>query len=178
MNINDGANIYFSSSIKGLTNNDPEFNFKIVKYLKNKGFRVLSEHVAGLSKKEKDDLFLKNTGIDIRKLENTEPWTVAYKVDMDWVDKADYLIAIVDGPSHGVGMEIMIAILKEERGLNRTEIVCLVHKDNLNNLSWMIRGIPKKYLNFQLQPYTDFDSVISILDAFLNTNTLQDPKNS
>lgn len=86
---------------------------------------------------------------------------------MAWVDECDYLIAVVDGPSHGVGMEIMRALMKEERGLNKTQILCLVHKETYPRLSWMIRGVPENYKNFSLEKYTNLKDAISLVEDFI-----------
>lgn len=159
--------IYFSGSLQGIKHKDPEFSYKLVQHIKNKGYVVLSEHVAARNQNEQDDIFLNRTGIDRRDPSIKEPWISAYKIDMDWVDEADYLIAVVDGASHGVGMEIMRALLKEERGLNKTKILCLVHEDKLSTLSWMLRGVPKKYKNFRIKTYTNLDTAIISIDSFL-----------
>lgn len=159
--------IYFSSSLQGVKHKDSEFCFKLVQYMKSLGCNVLSEHVAARTNDERDDLFLERTGIDRRDKSLTEPWFITYKEEMKWVDEADYLIAIVDGPSHGVGMEIMRALLKEERGLNKTQILCLVSTENYYKLTWMLKGIPKEYDNFVLSTYNDFDEAKMLVDEYI-----------
>ena len=165
--INHKNKIYFSGSLQGVKHKDPEFSYKIVQHMKSKGFDVLSEHVAARNQTEQDDIFLEKTGIDRRNPNIIDPWVSAYKIDMGWVDTADYLVAVVDGSSHGVGMEIMRALLKGERGLKRTKILCLVHEDKLNTLSWMLRGVPKEYKNFHIRTYTSLESAIFAVDSFL-----------
>ena len=158
--------IYFSGSIKGILNTDPNFSWDLVQYMKSLDFNVLSEHVAGRDKEERDELFLKNTGVDINKVED---WAaVAYEWDMKWVDECNYLVSVVDGPSHGVGMEIMRALLKKERGLNETKILCLVHEDRFDKLPGMIKGVPRdQYPNFDVQTYVDIESAKKTVDKFL-----------
>ncbi|MCA9302384.1 hypothetical protein H6802_03290 [Candidatus Nomurabacteria bacterium] len=162
--------IYFSGSLQGIKHKDPNFSYGLVQYMKSNGYDVLSEHVAARTHDEQDDIFLEKTGIDRRNPSTNDPWISAYKIDMDWVDEADYLIAVVDGASHGVGMEIMRALLKEERGLNKTTILCLVHEDNLDKLSWMLRGVPKEYNNFKVSTYKDLESAIKVVCSLLNTH--------
>lgn len=160
--------IYFSGSIQGINHTDPNFGYNLVSFMTSLGFKVLSEHVAARSRDEQDNIFMKNTGVDRSDISGKELWENAYKVDMNWVDEADYLVALVDGPSHGVGMEIMRALLKEERGMNQTKILCLTHKDNFDMLSWMLKGIPESYSNFTLETYSDLDSAKSITKKFLS----------
>jgi hypothetical protein len=159
--------IYFSGSLQGVKHSDPAFSWDLVQHMKSLGFDVLSEHVAARTHDEQDDIFLEKTGIDRRDPNVEDPWFSAYKIDMDWVDAANYLIAVVDGPSHGVGMEIMRALMKEERSLNKTNILCLVHKDNKARLSWMIRGVPESYDNFKVVTYMDTDNAKEIVEKFL-----------
>ena len=161
--------IFFSNSLQGVKHKDPEFGYKLVQHIKSMGYDVLSEHVAAKNSNERDALFLRKTGMDRKDLKGQELWINAYKIDMDWVDEADYLIAVVDGPSHGVGMEIMRALLKEERGLNRTEILCLVNEEKLEALTWMLKGIPKKYNNFQIKTYKNLQTAIKAVESVLDS---------
>lgn len=158
--------IYFSGSIYGIKHKDPDFSWDLVQHMKEKGFNVLSEHVAGRNRKEMREIFKKNTGVDQGNKE--ERYFVAYEWDMKWVDECNYLIAVVDGPSHGVGMEIMRAILKSERGLNTTKILCLVHEDNIKSLSGMIQGVPREqYPDFKVEEYTDLENAKDIVNRLL-----------
>ena len=158
--------LYFSGPIQGIQQIDPNFSWAIVQYIKSLGYDVLSEHVAGRTKQENTKILLEKTGID--RTSEKESWWGVYKVDMNWVDEADSFVAVVDGPSHGVGMEIMRALLKPQRGLNETSIICLVHQENLNKLSWMIRGVPvEQYPNFHLETYTNIDNAKSVLENLL-----------
>jgi hypothetical protein len=75
------------------------------------------------------------------------------------------VVALVNGPSHGVGMEIERALLKPERGLPLTPILCLIRADLLEKLTWMIRGIKQE--GFYLKTYTDLDSAQKIIFDFL-----------
>jgi hypothetical protein len=158
--------VYFSASIKGEQNIDANFGWELVTYIKNLGFKVLSEHVAGRSAQEKQTLFRKNTGVNY--LDNSRPYEIVYAEDFKMLDRARYFVGIVDAASIGVGMEIMRCLLKPHLGLNETPTLCLVHANNLNNLSWMVRGITKQhYPNFSLKTYTSMGSAQLIVKEFL-----------
>jgi len=158
--------IYFSGSIEGVKHKDTNFSWELVQYMKELGFNVLSEHVAARDRKEMSKLFHKNTGLG--KTAPDKKYLVAYEWDMKWVDECNYLIAVVDGPSHGVGMEIMRAILKPERGLNETKILCLVSEENIGKLSGMIQGVPRdEYPNYDVMTYSGLENAKEIVNKFL-----------
>lgn len=158
--------IYFSGSIDGVRHKDPSFTWKLAQYAIGLGFVVLDEEVVALTREKGFEIYLEKTGIDLTKINNPEP--LVYKKNVGGVDQANYLIAIVDGPSHGVGMELMRALLKPKMGLNETKILCLLHKDNLPRLSWMIKGVSKgEYPNFEIKTYQDLESAKEIVKVFL-----------
>ncbi|MCX6705336.1 MAG: hypothetical protein NT162_03310 [Candidatus Woesebacteria bacterium] len=161
-----GMKVYYSDSIKGIKNNDPEFAWDLVRFMTAGGADVLSEHVAGRTRDERNDIFLKRSGYDRRTIDN--PWFIGRKVDLEWVDAATHLIAVVDGPSHGVGMEIQRALDKPKMGLPKTPILCLVREENLENVTWMIRGISNSDSDsFELRSYTDGEDAKDIIYDFL-----------
>ena len=155
--------VYFSSAITGKIAVSENFQINIINHMKQKGFKVLSEHV-GLQ--NDIDIFKelsKNSGRNIPQRNGFEK--DIREVDLSWVDEADYFVGIVDGPSFGVGIEIEHAILKPARGLPQTKILCLVHENNFAKLTAMIKGIRES--NFQLSRYSDEQNAISIIDSFL-----------
>lgn len=161
--------IYYSASVQGITHKDPNFGWELVQYMKSLGFNVISEHVAGRGHEENKALFLKNFGIDFMQTPN--PKETIFKTDISLVDAAEIMICVVDGPSHGVGMEIMKGLLKPRLGLNETKIKCLVHQDNLEKLTWMIRGVPQsEFPNFSISTYTDIDSAKQVVKEFLDAS--------
>ncbi|QQS39125.1 hypothetical protein IPM62_00725 [Candidatus Woesebacteria bacterium] len=165
----DGCKVYFSNSIKGVPDIDPNFGYELVQFMKNNGADVLSEHVAGRNQKEIDKVFEQRVGIKWDEVEN--PWEMARKVDMAWVDEATHLVAIVNSPSLGVGMEIERAIGKAKRGLNKTYILCLVREDLLHNLSSMVRGITEEEApEFNLVTYTNLDDAKQLIEKFLSNS--------
>ncbi len=161
--------VYCSGSIKGSAEIDPEFAWKIVQYMSENGARVLSEHVAARSKDEMNTLLSGNVSEEIQKLLNSqEPWFGVRKQDLDWVDEATHMVALINAPSHGVGIEIEHAILKPKLGLNKTPILCLVHKDLFDKVSFMIKGISVGESDiFYLRLYSDLESVKLLVKDFL-----------
>lgn len=160
--------IYYSGSIQGIKNLEPNFAWELVQFMISHGADVLSEHVAGRNQAELDEIFTKRSGYVRKKLDNPEE--IARKVDMGWVDEATHLIALVNGPSHGVGMEIERALHKPSRGLNETPILCLVHEGLYNKLSWMIKGVIKDEApQFRLTTYTDLKNAKEIVREFLTS---------
>lgn len=135
----EGMKIYYSGSIRGVPNPDPEFAWKLVQFMIAKGADVLSEHVAARNHEEMDEIFARRSGVDRRKL--AEPWYEARRIDFEWVNEATHVVAVVNGPSHGVGMEIQRAIDKPRMGMNLTPVLCLVHEELFDKVTWMIRGV-------------------------------------
>jgi hypothetical protein len=166
----EGMKIYFSSSIRGVPNPEPDFAWHIVQTMLKGGANVLSEHVGARNRKEMDDIFARKSGIDRRTLD--QPWFEARRIDMQWVDEATHLVAVVNGPSHGVGMELERAILKPERGLNSTPILCLIQENLLKEgLTWMIRGVSRDECPvFELLTYTDLKDAREKVTNFLFKN--------
>lgn len=165
--------IYYSGSIKGAPEPDPLFAWKLIEYLNHNGAEVLSEHVAAPTVEERLEILARKSGKSISQIRDVaEPWFWLRKNNMMWVDQADYFIALVNAPSHGVGMEIERALLKKERGLQVTPILCLVHKERLESLSCMIRGVSEQECAaFYVKAYASLIEAQEIIQQFL-TNKL------
>jgi len=133
-----GKKIYFSNSISGVPDLDREFGYNLVNFMINHGAHVLSEHVAARTPEGSTRIRKKNN-ISLEGVENIA--REIRKQDIDFVDNATHFIAIVNSPSHGVGMEIERALLKPARGLPATPILCLVHESRFEKLSGMISGV-------------------------------------
>lgn len=163
-----GKKIYFSGSMQGVLNTDPNFSYDLVQFVIDEGAKVLDVHVVGRTDEERRELFIQDNGFDINNEVTPNPWLAVEEVDIRQVDEATHVISLVNGPSHGVGNEIQRAIDNYEmRGL-RSEILCIVQEDRLNNLSWMIRGKEKlKYPNFHLSTYKDLKDAKEIVCDFL-----------
>lgn len=137
-----GSKVYFSGSIKGVPEAEPDFAWKIVQFMEDGGAEVLSKHVAARSPEEMDRIRTQKMGIPLENWKSlAEPWFLTRKSDREWVDEATHLVALVNSPSHGVGMEIERALLKPERGLALTPILCFVSPSSIKNLSFMIKGV-------------------------------------
>ncbi len=162
--------LYFSGTIRGAVDPNPELNWKLVQYLKKEGVDVLSEHVVARSQEQMDTLFKRRTGVERGKTRNF-PGRVR-EVDMNWVMEATHLIAMVNGPSFGVGMEIERALLKPRLGMKETPVLCLIHESLFDGLSNMIRGVSgEESPVFYLKTYSDLKSAKDIAMRFL-TNRL------
>lgn len=159
--------VYYSGSIKGAPETDPDFAWKLVQFMSENGADVLSEHVAARNSEEMDQIRGARMGnlFDTEIKNHPEPHFGIRKFDIKWVDAATHMVALVNAPSHGVGIEIEHALLKPRLGLNPTPILCLVHEGNLNKLSPMIRGIIED--EFYLETYTDLPSAQEYINRFL-----------
>lgn len=158
--------VYFSTSIRGGQRRG-RFLRQCVKYIQLLGAEVLSENVVAETQSERNTIFHKNTGISLQ--DASFPWKTIRRINIDWVDQADYLIAEVTAPSLGVGMEIQRALDKPKMGLNFTKILCLCQADIVekDGLSWMIKGAEAKKENgFQLVSYRSFDNIKKIIAKF------------
>ena len=161
-----GLKIYYSGSIKGIPEEDPQFPWKLVEYMSERRANVLSEHVAARTKEEMDSIRAMRIGKTIRELlENTKPWFEIRETDVKWVDEATHVISLVNGPSHGVGMEIERALLKPERGLPFTPVLGLIKEEYLEKLSYMVRGIKNE--GFFLKTYKNLIDAESLINDFL-----------
>lgn len=165
----EGKKVYYSGSIKGAPEADPEFAWKLVQYMIENGAEILSEHVAARSKEEMDTVRARNIGMTVQEmLAQPEPWFGIRRQDLDWVDEASHVVAVINAPSHGVGMELEHAILKPRLGLNTTPILCLVHEDLSEKVSFMIRGVSKgETPYFYIETYTDLETAKSTVSKFL-----------
>ncbi len=141
-NLFDGKRVYFSNSIKGDMGRVVDIGAEVVNFMSENGADVLSENVAFLKPEEGLPIFERRTGVDLAKITDpVERARIIRKVDLDWVDEATHLVAVVNGASYGVGMELQRAIDKPRMGMNVTPILCLVQKNELSGLSSMIRGV-------------------------------------
>lgn len=161
--------VYYSGSIKGVPEAEPDFPWQLVQYMGTNGANVNSEHVAGRNQQERDEIRASRIGMELDEmLQDSEPWLRIRQQDNEWVDQASHMVALVNSPSLGVGMEIERAIEKPYRGLNVTPVLALIHESKLNDLSFMIRGISKSEApNFYLKTYTSLDEAKSLIHKFL-----------
>ncbi len=134
--------IYFAGSISG-GRDDQEIYFEIIKYLKEKGHDVLTEHISdkGLSSYGEKNLSSKEI----------------YLRDIEWIKNADILIAEVTQVSLGVGYELGFA-----EGIGK-KIICLYREKEGKRLSAMVDGND----NFKVIRYKDISEVLEKLNEFL-----------
>lgn len=129
--------IYFAGSIRG-GRQDRDLYLAIINHLQNYG-QVLTEHIGSEVIKKKSDQEIHNQ-------------------DMNWLLKADLLVAEVTTPSLGVGYELGRAIE------NSIPVITLFRPSKDKKLSAMIAGAPH-FKNFS---YTNLEEVKSILDDVLS----------
>jgi len=168
----EGIKVYYSGSIKGAPELDPDFAWNLVQFMKEGGADVLSEHVAGRNKDEMDQVRAGKMGITVEALRDIprEVYVrdVIRKQDLEWVDQATHMVALVNAPSHGVGMEIQEAILKPRLGLNLTPVLCLIHEDIYSQLSGMITGVSdQENSEFYIKKYKTLQEAKDIVSSFL-----------
>lgn len=81
-----------------------------------------------------------------------------FKRQKTLIDKSDFVVAEVTKPSHGVGGEIVYALVNEK------PVLALVYENNQDLISPMILGNPSD--NFYLERY-DFDKLPFIISDFV-----------
>lgn len=170
----DGKKVYYSGSIAGVAEKEPDFAEHLVRYMTENGATILSEHVAIPHKKEEFKLVLATKlGLSLEEfiqLDQDELSRRIYENDMLMVNNATHFIALVNAPSHGVGMEIQRALDKPKMGLNPTPILCLIHEDAKLRLSAMIRGVAETNKYFLLKTYSTFIGAEQAVYEFLTNS--------
>jgi len=141
--------VYFSGAIAGGRDNLPVYQH-IVTRLKSLGHNVPTEHVAD------PNLLGPETSVSPREV---------YDRDIDWLNRADAVIADISTPSLGVGYEIGYAL---QRGL---PVLCL-YREGLF-VSKMITGNPSPLLT--VATYRDTGELDQSIDAFLDRVIAIDP---
>lgn len=170
-----GKMVYYSGSIKGSPEKDPSFGKKLVGYMMDRGAQVLSEHVAAENPDEMFAILAKKTGKTVEELKDMrenrfEDWAVYIRaLDMEWVDQCEYMVALVNAPSHGVGVEIQRALDKPMMGMQATTILCLVHTDVYEKLSAMILGVnQKEFPNYVVKTYSTLEEAQRCINEVLS----------
>ncbi len=165
----EGKTVYYSGSIKGMPEIEPDFAWQLVQYMISSGADVLSEHVAARNQAEMNEIRARRVGMTVQvMLAQPEPWFGIRRQDLEWVEKASHVVAVVNAPSHGVGMEIQHAILKPRLGLRPTPVLCLVRERLLEKLSFMVRGISgEENPYFYLKTYTNLETAKVAVSEFL-----------
>ena len=168
-----GIKVYYSGTIAGAPEIDLNFPRQLVEFMEEKGANVLSKHVAYADDREEmNRIKAEKMGISIQELKSMtrEEYVknAVRKQDLDWVDESTHVVALVNAPSHGVGMELQEAILKPRLGLNETPILCLIHKDLYNKLSGMVTGVsPEESPKFFIRTYENINDAQEIVFEFL-----------
>jgi hypothetical protein len=161
----EGMKIYFSGPIVVAEGGDLNLNWDFVQFMKEKGARVLSEHVGGRNLEERTELFRRNTG------EDQSDDAFVRRADLGWVDESDCVVAVINKSSFGVGMEIQRAIDKPGLGMNPTPVLCLLSNDIIARQSKMITGITgEENPGFKLVRYGTVEEAKTLINDFLLSN--------
>jgi hypothetical protein len=168
----EGLKIYYSGSIKGAPEPDPNFAWNLVQYMIQNGANVLSEHVAARNMDEMDEIKAGKMGITVTELRSIPREIylkdVIRKQDLKWVDEATHVVSLVNSAgSYGVGMELQEAILKPRLGLNPTPVLCLIHESLYGNLSGMVTGAEDSGSEFYIKSYKDLEDAKTTIRIFL-----------
>lgn len=156
-----GKKIYFCGPIVVANPVDSIFNWQIVQFIQAGGGQILDEHVGGRDLADVERIFERKWG------RTEEDPQFVRKVDIEAIDNADYMIAIVSKPSLGIGMEIQRALDKPGMGLNHTPILCLKADDG-SRLSKMVTGIsPAENRDFVLATFKSVGEAQEIITEFL-----------
>jgi len=154
--------------MSGVREAPPEFGWELVQFMKENGATVRDEFVAARNHNELVEIFLRDFNFNLDT--ESDPWFFVRKTDISLVDEATHLVVVVDGASHGVGMEIQRAIDKPAMGMNATPILCLIREDlyGENKPTWMIKGITQEEASgFELKTYKDLEDAKRIVQDFL-----------
>lgn len=137
---NEKPKIYFCGSIRG-GREDQGLYFQLIEFLKTKG-EVLTEHIGD-----------RDVSADHNKTDRE-----IYLRDMEWLGKADLVVAEVSTPSLGVGFEIARALHQDKR------ILCLSQSKKNSRLSAMISGCP----DLPVFVYSDINEAMDALVDFIS----------
>jgi nucleoside 2-deoxyribosyltransferase len=140
---NWAMNIYFSCSLTGGRRDESVYK-SIVDHLLAIGHDVPTAHLAHP---------------EVMDLERVADAREVYERDMAWIDGCDMLIAEVSTPSHGVGYEIAVALMRE------IPVLCCYRESE--PVSKMITGNDSKMLG--LCTYRGTEDVLKAVDDFLQT---------
>lgn len=162
-----GIKVYYSGSMQGVQEQDLDFPKKLVDFMQDNGAKVLSYHVA-LGKEEGNKLLFQQMRIDPKKVTIENLSRIIRQQDIGWVDEADCVVALVNSPSLGVGMELQRAVDKEKLGMKKTPILCLVRDDLKDKLSFMVSGINADESDvFYLRAYKNLEEAQKHIFDFL-----------
>lgn len=141
--------IYFAGSIRG-GREDLAIYIEIINHLKKYG-EVLTEHIGDSKLNDAGEATLSDEFIHNR--------------DMDWLLKADILIAEVTKASLGVGYEIGTIVERNKWANDKKIVICLYRKQIDKRLSAMIKG-SSGVINLE---YESLEDIKSCLDRTLNS---------
>ena len=139
--------IYFCGSIRG-GRNDVYLYQDLIRFMKEKGFRVLTEHIAS------PEVF----GLEVKKTDH-DIWVE----DMSWLDESDFVVAECSTPSLGVGYELAVA-----KHLNKPTFDFARRTEREHSLSAMIAGDPF----YDVRLYSDEAELMTELAEVLSSEVV------
>ncbi len=165
------VHVYYSGSISGLPEADLQFPAHLVDYMKENGAHILDPHVplAG-DKKAFTKAISECHGLTIEEwlaLKRHERDSRIYSHDIKLVDQATHIVALLNGTSFGVGMELQRAFDKPKLGLTTTPVLGLLHDDNSEKISPMITGATHIHKQFVIKHYKTLADAKKIVFEFL-----------
>ncbi len=169
----DGKIIYFSAALSGGRHKDPRLLLDVADYMEKNGAVILNKHVPIRDGNERNSMFIRLSGID--RLWPQDDWIngdaspLIREASLEWVDRATHLVAFVDTPSFGVGIEIQEALRKVKMGMNLTPVLCLFPARKWEKKkSNMVKGIgPKDSPAAYVESYKNKEHAEQIIYDFL-----------
>lgn len=175
----EGKDIYFSGSIGGINEVDYEFPQQLTTYMQEGGATIIDPQVAVSAKQKPKEFLAAMLGVQGLTEEEWNALTQQqrderiYTKDISLVNQASHVVALVNGVSFGMGMELQRALDKPALGMNHTPILALVHQDNYEGLSRMVRGAAQKYPHFHVKTYTSLPDAQHEIREFLVGKTVK-----
>ncbi|MCL2439043.1 MAG: hypothetical protein FWD15_00860 [Alphaproteobacteria bacterium] len=165
--------IYYSGSMSGAKEVNIQLPIDIVEYLEGQGHNVLSRHVAfmhqpNVETPDGQKFHVRESMLaDFAKMTRAEIDLAIRAYDLADVEAAEYFIALVNAPSHGVGMEIQHALLRPRLGLSPVPMLLLIDAEKSAKISPMLGGICKKAHPIEIYPYRDLADIKQKLKNFI-----------
>jgi len=162
--------IFYGGAIQGNIDREKRsaVHRALISYIKNGGFKVITEHTGGRNFEETAQLLDQSIGpLPPVGLERT----IYVRNKMIEAIESDILAAIfeVSVPSLGTGIEIAHAYLRPKSGLSKIPILTLYEKDFWpNKLSSMVLGLDKQeYPHVETIEYSCLDEADVQIQQFL-----------
>lgn len=165
--------VYYAGAVSAGLEKDRNLPKQIVELCQAQGAKVLTEHVAYADDPTTmDRLFTQNCGqdvVELRKVPGASQKLIRQQA-ADWLDSCTHLVAVLNVPSWGVGMEIERCLLRPERGLPGAKMLLLrsAEADQRGRLSPVISGIDSaEFPNCRVLTYGSNEEALAAVDDFI-----------